>query len=499
MDDTVGTECGVFAAIDFKQNPIFPYIYWGMRAQNHRGHQSHGFLTYDTKFNVHRGLDLIPKIKASDIPRWLSRLPGHVGIGNVRYTTSGRLNKEALIRGTQPVTVETDKVKLALSFNGNIVNTIRLKKELCKTFPCFSYECDAELICRNLAVELMQGQDLHSAVKTCINEVEGAFSVSGITHEGELFAFKDPYGLRPLSTGCNPEGNICAFSSETVGFDINGFDHGFEIQPGEFVKAVEGNFERKQIVVPKRKALCAFEFAYFARPDSKLNGSYVYEVREGFGKNLGREYADIVKNSDVIFSLPETSDDAAYGLHEETGLRWERGTRRHRYVTDRAFILLSQERYSTINRKLNIVDHRIAGRNLILVDDSIVRGDTTRVVVDKVRKFGAKEIHLFITFPRIIGPCFYGIDMATYGELIGSTKTPEEIAKIIGANSVNFQSIKGFVKATGMKKEDLCFGCATGEYPTPLAQRLANWMRKRFESGHKETGRLYEIDVENIT
>jgi amidophosphoribosyltransferase len=498
MDDSVGMECGVFSAIDFERKPIFPYVYWGMRAQNHRGHQSHGFLTFDGKFHVHRSLDLIPKIKKKEIQKWLTLLPGYVGIGNVRYTTSGRLEEEALIKGTQPVSVETEKLKLAISFNGNIVNTIQMKKEICKTLPNFSYECDAELLVRKLAIELMKGEDLQSAVKTCMEEVEGAFSVSGITQEGELFAFKDPYGIRPLCSGCSSNGKICAFSSETVGLDINGFNHGFEIEPGEFVMATEAGFERKQLVAKKRKALCAFEFAYFARPDSRLNGKYVYEVREEFGRNLGRENSDIVKDADLILSLPETSDDAAFGLHEETGLRWERGTRRHRYVTDRAFILLSQERYSTINRKINIVDHKLAGKNLIVVDDSIVRGDTTRVVIEKMRKLGAKKIHLFITFPRIIGPCFYGIDMATYGELIGSTRTPEEIAKVVGADSVNYQSIEGFVKATGMRKDELCFGCTTGEYPTPLAQRLANWMRRKFESGHKETGRIYEIDVEHL-
>ncbi len=498
MEDSVGMECGLFGAIDFEQKPIFPPLYWGMRAQNHRGHQSHGFLTFDGKFNIYRNLDLIPKIKRKNIQEWLVGLPGYVGIGNVRYTTSGRLDEEALIKGTQPITMDTEKFKLAISFNGNIVNTVQLKKELSKDFPNFSYECDAELICRKLATELMRNHNLQSAVKTCMEKIEGAFSVSGITHEGDLFAFKDPFGLRPLCSGCNSNGNICAFSSETVGLDINGFNHSFEIEPGEFVIATRKGFEREQLVAKRRKALCAFEFAYFARPDSRLNGRYVYEVREEFGRNLGREYSDIVENADLILSLPETSDDAAFGLHEETGLRWERGTRRHRYVTDRAFILLSQERYSTINRKINIIDHKLAGKNLIVVDDSIVRGDTTRVVVEKMRKLGAKKIHLFITFPRIIGPCFYGIDMATYGELIGSTHEPEEIAKVIGADSVNYQSVNGFVKATGMRRDELCFGCATSRYPTPLAQRLANWMRRKFESGHKEAGRIYEIDVENL-
>jgi len=498
MDGTVGMECGVFSAIDFERKPIFPHVYWGMRAQNHRGHQSHGFLTFDGRFNVHRSLDLIPKIKKGEIQDWLTRLPGHVGLGNVRYTTSGRLDDESLMKGTQPVMVDTKKMKLAISFNGNIVSTKETKKEICETFPDFCYECDAELICRKLAIELMKDYDLQSAAATVMKEVEGAFSVSGITQEGELFAFKDPYGLRPLCTGFSSKGNISAFSSETVGLDINGFSHGFEIEPGEFVTASKEGLNRKKLVSSAKKSLCAFEFAYFARPDSILNGKYIYEIREEFGRNLGRENSDIVKSADLILSLPETSDDAAFGLHEETGLRWERGTRRHRFVTDRAFILLSQERYSTINRKINIIGKKLAGKNLIVVDDSIVRGDTTRVVVDKIRKLGAKKIHLFITFPRIIGPCFYGIDMATFGELIGSTREPEEIAKSIGADSVNYQSMNAFVKATGMPKDDLCFGCTTGKYPTPLAERLAKWMRRRFDSGYKETERIYEVNLENL-
>jgi amidophosphoribosyltransferase len=331
-----------------------------------------------------------------------------------------------------------------------------------------------------------------------MEEVEGAFSVTGLTKTGELFAFKDLYGLRPLCSGTNSDGNIFSFSSETVGLDINGFNYDSELKPGELVFATKEGFAREQLLPTRKKALCAFEFAYFARPDSRLNGKYVYEVREEFGRNLGRENPDIVEKADLIISLPETSNDAAFGLHEETGLRWERCTRRHRYVTDRAFILLSKERFSTINRKINIVDHRLAGKNLIVVDDSIVRGDTTRVVVQKMRKLGAKKIHLFITFPRIIGPCFYGIDMATYRELIGSQKTPDEIAQKVGADSVNYQSIDNFVCATGMCKNELCFGCTNGKYPTPLAQRLANWMRKRFDAGHEETGRIYEIDIENL-
>jgi amidophosphoribosyltransferase len=493
MDDYIKMECGAFGAVDFAGDYIFPSLYWGMRAQNHRGHQSYGFLTFNGKFNVHKGLDLIPKIKKKEIQDWLDRLPGSLGIANVRYTTSGGKDEESIIRGTQPVMAENGRYKFALSFNGNVVNTINLKNEIREESPNFSYDCDLELISRKLLMEFEKGKDLVSAVKTCMEEVEGAFSVVGITQNGELFAFKDSYGIRPLCSGCSADQKTCAFSSETVGLNINGLEQNFELNPGEFVLATKDGFKREQLVPVTKKALCSFEFAYFARPDSRLNGKYVYEVREAFGRNLGREYRDIAKRCDMIISLPETSDDAAFGLHEETGLRWERAIRRHRYVSERAFILLPQERYATIDKKINILDHKFNEKKIVVVDDSIVRGDTTRVVVEKLRKMGAKEIHLFITFPRIIGPCFYGIDMATYRELIGSTRTAEEIAKEIGADSVNYQSLEGFVKATGMRRDELCFGCATGTYPTPLAQRLAKWMREYFEKGYKETGRIYEL------
>jgi len=493
MDDYLKMWCGAFGAVDFAGSSIFPCLYWGIRAQNHRGHQSHGFLTFNGNFNIYRGLDLIPKIKKNEIQSWLERLPGNLGIANVRYTTSGGKDEESLIRGTQPVTAENGKDKIALSFNGNVVNTVQLTKEIQRESPNFSYDCDVELISRKLLIELKKQKDLVSAVKTCMKEIEGAFSVVGITQDGELFAFKDPHGIRPLCSGCDAVQKLYAFSSETVGLDINGLEHSFELNPGEFVLASKDGFKREQLVAGRKKAFCAFEFAYFARPDSRMNGKYVYEIREAFGRNLGIEYSDIVKKCNMIISLPETSDDAAFGLHEETGLRWERATRRHRYVSERAFILLPQERYATIDRKINILNHKFRGKKVVVVDDSIVRGDTTKVVVNKLRKIGVKEIHLFITFPRIIGPCPYGIDMATYSELIGSTRLPEVIAMEIGADSVNYQSVEGFVKATGMRRDELCFGCVTGHYPTPLADKLAKKMREQFERGYPETGRLYEL------
>ncbi len=490
--------CGVFGAQDFKQGSVFPYIYWGLRSQNHRGHQSHGFVTFNGRFNLYRDLDLVPKVKREDLRSWLAKLPGHVGIGSVRYTTSGGTDQSSLKRGTQPFLAERDRAKVAISFNGNIVNNSRLKREIKEEFPGFSYECDAELVCRKLLLGLLEKGDLASSVTACMKEIEGAFSVAGITREGGLFAFKDPYGIRPLCCGHSEDGKIYAFSSETVGLDINGFEFDFEVEPGELVIASEGGFARERLAECERRAFCGFEFAYFARPDSRLGDRYVYEIREDFGRNLGREYSEITKNADIIISIPQTANDAAYGLHEETGIRWERASRRHRYVTERAFILLPRERHSTIDRKINILDRRLRGKNVAVVEDSIVRGDTTKTIVRKLRNKGAKRIDLFITFPRIIGPCFYGIDMATYGELIGSKHEAEEMAEIIGADTVNYQSLDGFIRATGFKRDELCLGCITGEYPTPLAQKIADEMKERFERGYEETGRIYELASEEI-
>jgi len=495
MGEELKIACGVFAAANFQNRPVFSHIYWGLRAQNHRGHQSHGFLTFkDGKFHVHRSLDLVPKIRTSAIQEWFGRLPGNVGVGNVRYTTSGKCDDKSLIRGTQPVTVSKNGLKLAVSYNGNVVNTFQLKKEIARKFPGFSYEGDADLICHKLMMELSKSKDLTAAVETCMREIDGAFSVAGVTQDGDLFAFKDPHGIRPLCAGHSADGSTYVFSSETVSLDINGLVRDFELEPGELVRVSKDGFERQKLVSDDRKAFCAFEFAYFARPDSRFDDRYVYEVREEFGRNLARENPGIVRDADMILSVPETGDDSALGVHEASGLRWERASRRHRYVTERAFLLLSKERTATIDRKINILGSKVEGKRIIVTEDSIVRGDTTRVIVEKLRRMGAEKVCIFVTFPRIIGPCLYGIDMATYGQLIGSKHSTEEIAKIIGADAVCYQSLEGLVKATGFKQDQLCMACLTGRYPTPLAQKLADEMKKRFLEGYEETGRLYETE-----
>jgi len=442
-------------------------------------------------------LDLVPKIKKAAGDEWFGKLQGSIGIGNVRYTTSGKCDEKSILEGTQPVIGIMDKMKLAVSFNGNIISTEALKEELKVNFKDFVYNCDSDIVCYKLLLGFKRGKGLVGAVRDVMNGLDGAFSVIGILEDGTFFAFKDPHGIKPLCAGHSSDRQILAFSSETVSLDMNSFELDFELYPGELVIATEGGFVRQQVIEKSRQAFCAFEYAYFARPDSRFSSKYVYEIREAFGKNIVYENWDVVKECNVIISVPETGDDPAMGVHEASNLRWERASRRHRYVTERAFISLVNERFSTIDKKINILGSKVAGKNVIICEDSIVRGDTTKVIIDKLRKSGAKKVFVFSTFPRIIGPCFYGIDMSTYGELVGARNSPEEIAKIIGADGVCYQSIDKLVEATEQTRDQLCLACVTGKYPTPLAQEMADLSKKKFLEGCEETKRVYETE-ENL-
>ncbi|MDR0798128.1 MAG: hypothetical protein LBE70_05410, partial [Nitrososphaerota archaeon] len=331
--------CGIFGVKNFNNQTVFPYIYWGLRAQNHRGHQSHGFLTYNQgQFFIHKKLDLVPKIKTEAINEWLEKLPGAIGIGNVMYTTSGKSDETSIMQETQPITSISDEIKLAISFNGSIISTEELKAELSNNFKAFVYNCDASIVYYKLLLGFKQGKDLVGAVREVMEDLDGAFSVTGILGDGTFFAFKDPHGIKPLCAGHSPDKQTFAFSSETVSLDMNSFEFDFELYPGELVIATKEGFIRQRIIEKTKHAFCSFEYAYFARPDSQFNSKYVYEYREDFGKNIVYENLDIVKECDMIMSVPETGDDPAMGVHEASKLRWERASRRHRYVTERAFI-----------------------------------------------------------------------------------------------------------------------------------------------------------------
>ncbi len=475
--------CGVYG-VHVKGGEALPYLYWGLLAQNHRGHQSHGFATYNGGIKVFKELGLIPPTSYLSSKPEIRELSGGVGIGNVRYATSGSCDESSLRRDAMPIMVSGGGRSIAISLNGNIVNVRDLRGEF------GDGGSDAHILCRMLLKGVHEGGSLEESVRICMERAEGSFSITGLTGDGTLFAFKDPYGFKPLCYGGGDDAE--AFSSESVGLDINGIERIGEVNPGELLVLDGSLASREQLVPCRRRAFCSFEFAYFARPDSIFGERYVYEVRRDFGVNLASRYSEVASRCDMVISLPETANDAAYGFHEESGLPWEMATRRHRYVTQRAFIMGAEERKNVVYRKVNILKPKICGKRIAVIDDSIVRGDTTRSAVKRLRAAGAKEIHLFITFPRIIGPCFYGVDMATYGELIGARLTTEEIAEEIGADSVNYQPLKDYVRATGMKMDELCLGCVTGEYPTPNANRLVKETRERILRGEPEYGRIYE-------
>jgi len=488
--------CGVYGVFDSQHGSILPYLYWGLLSQNHRGQQSYGFLTFDTSFHNYSMLGLVPRMKRHKLRRHIAELPGSVGIANVRYSTSGQTNPHALMLDTQPYLYECPEVKLAISYNGNVVNVAELRKEISEKLGTAT-TADSELICKKICLGIIAGHSMAEAVRTCLEEVEGAYSVVGITERGELFAFRDRLGIKPLCLGSSEDGGLFAFSSETVGLDINDFNHNMlMVEPGELVTVTESGVRRERLLDSRRKALCAFEFAYFSRPDSLLNGAskYVYEARTSFGRNLALLAVrnGIANQIDCVVPVPETSEDAAYGFHAELNLPLERAIRRHRFVTDRAFITLPHERQGILGKKMNVLGDRLKGKRIALIDDSIVRGDTTNSIIEKLRSSGVKDVHVFITFPKIVSPCFYGIDMATYKELIGSFHSPEDVTKLIGADSVTYQPIEDFVAATGLTENDLCMACITSNYPTPLAQRLADEARERLLKGETETGRVYE-------
>ncbi len=491
MGDELRVACGVYGVLDHRGDPVLPNMYWGLKSLNHRGHQSHGFTTYDGELHTRKGLNLIPRLSLGGMEKWTNELPGSVGIGNVRYSTSGGVDEKSLLCDTQPVVVEyPSKRWIALSYNGNIVNALQLEEEV-QIKESVKCNCDSAAFCWKLIMELDNHRDVPEAVKACMNDIEGAYSVAILLPENRLIAFRDPHGIRPLCAGGSIGKEVSAIASESIGLEINGFKFEFEVNPGELIEASSNGFKRYPLIRNGGK-LCAFEFAYFARPDSFLGSKYVYEVRERFGQNLFKEYSDILKRCDVIASMPETADDAAFGLHESSGIHWERAIRRHRYVTERAFIMLSRERRTVLNKKVSILEQRLKGKRVAIVDDSIVRGDTMREIIKRLRGAGAREIHVFVTFPKIIAPCLYGVDMATYGELIGSSHTSEEIGRFLGADTINYQSIDGLAKSIDLSQGQLCLACITGRYPTSTAQKIADRMKNLFENGVKEQSRIYE-------
>jgi len=470
----VRENCGVVGAINRNGNVVHN-IWLGLLALQHRGQEAWGIYTFDHhRFHHRKQLGLLGNLNNPD------DLKGSIGIGHVRYSTVGQpaeddayRNPQKIEEFAQPYFSDRPRGGIALCHNGNLVNFADLCRDLRSDGTFLTGTCDSEVMLKILVKELNDRGDVEKAVKRCMANFEGAFSVVVLTGNRELIAFRDPNGFRPLCFG--ESDGLLMFASESVALDINGIHSHSNVKPGELVIIQENEtLTRKQLVDQVHHARCMFEYVYFSRPDSKIDDRDVYSARIRLGRNLARTYKT---HADVIVPVPDTARPAAEGISRETGIPVLEGLIKNRYV-GRTFIMPNQQgRDNAVHLKLNAVRGVVGEKNVLLVDDSIVRGTTMRKIVNLVREAGAKRVEVWITCPPIKSPCFYGIDMSTHSELIASKRSVDEIREIIGADELSYQTVSGLIDALGYPKEETCLACLTGEYPTPLAQRVADETR----------------------
>jgi amidophosphoribosyltransferase len=474
--------CGI-AATYLKETFNAPFIlYQALIALQHRGQESCGISTLvNNNLIIKKYMGLVTQCFNENV---LNELKSKLGIAHVRYSTTGK----SAIEDAQPFLFKEGNFEMALAFNGNIVNLIELRKKVKEKGYNFVGNGDGELLTALVFFAIKESKDIEEAVKKIMEEVEGAYSAVMMTNEGQVIAFRDPIGFRPLIISFNKNGDAL-LASETVAADINDFNEIQTVNPGELIIIDGEKIERKKIIQNNHQHFCMFELVYFSRPDSIYEGKSVYEIRYRLGQELARTYKT---DADIIVPIPDTSRPAAEAISRETGIPVVEGLIKNRYI-GRTFIMPSQkERERTVKLKLNPIKPLIKDKKVLLIDDSIVRGTTIKNIIEIIRKAGAKKVEVWITCPPIISPCFYGIDIAIHGELIASNKKVEEIAKEIGADRLCYQTLEGLIRATGME-ERLCLSCLTGIYPTPLAQRLANMLKDK-----KIQQRYWEVDVAQI-
>ncbi len=448
-------ECGVFG-IYAPGHDVARVAYFGLFALQHRGQESAGIASAlrGREIMAIRDQGLVAQVFDE---HKLRSLVGDMAIGHVRYSTTGASEWE----NTQPI-VRNDCRTLALAHNGNLINAVELHAELRERDVPFSSTSDSEIIAALLACH--PAEQIEDAVADVLPRLRGAFSTVVLTEES-VVAFRDPHGLRPLVLGMieNETGpaSYCV-ASESCAFDLIGARYLREVLPGEVLTLTEGGVRTRMVASGERRAFCVFEYIYFARPDSKMAGTVLQVARGRMGEILWRE-APV--EADLVIPVPDSGNAAARGLARAAGLPQDDGFIKNRYVA-RTFIQPGQElRRHGLRLKFNPMPEVVAGKRLIVVDDSIVRGNTTRQIVQMLRDAGAAEIHLRISAPPIQHPCHYGIDMSTREEMIAHGRTVEEIADELGADSLHYLSLAGVYEAVGVSRDTHCDACFSGEYP----------------------------------
>ncbi len=445
-------KCGVVGISFGRKRRVAPFLYNALRALQHRGQESCGVTVYDGKdLSLHSGMGYVHEVLGK---RNLDDLEGSCGIGHTRYSTTGG----SLARNVQPFVGSTDVGDLALGHNGDIVNACEIMQDRQARGWAFLTSSDSELILRLLANELVDTPEVPKAMATVAKRLRGAYSLCVQVGES-VYGVRDPLGIRPLYLGHIEDGYM--FASESVAIDTLGGDLIRDVEPGEVVEVRNGRLTSHRFAKSPRTAHCMFEWVYFARPDSIIEGSEVYKVRQKIGRILAREHPI---EADVAFGVPDSGRAHALGYATEAGIEYDEGMMKNRYV-GRTFILPSQRtRESDTLAKLNPIKSVVSGKRVVMVDDSIVRGTTMRRIVKMLRRAGAETVHVRIGVPHIIAPCPFGIDMKTRDQFLARGRTDEEIAKIIGADSVGYLSLPGLEEAIGLPLDRLCCGCLTEEY-----------------------------------
>ena len=454
LDDHFHDHCGVFGVFGHPEAAKLAYL--GLYALQHRGQESAGIVSSDgSELHFHRAMGEVEEIFT---PPVLAKLPGSLAMGHTRYSTAG----DKGLLNAQPIVIDCNKGKVALGHNGNLTNAAEWRRRLEHRGSIFQTNSDTEVIVHLLARS--QARNLSGALGDALNQVEGAYSLVMLTQD-ELYAVRDPRGFRPLVLGKLGETWLAA--SETCAFDLLNAQYVREVEPGEMVRISKSGVESIRFAPQKPHQQCIFEHVYFSRPDSIIFGRSVNSSREALGRALAKEHP---VDADIVVPVPDSGVPAAVGYALESKIPFRMGLIRNHYI-GRTFIEPSQAiRNFGVKLKLNPVRSLIEGRRVILVDDSIVRGTTSRKIVRMVREAGAREVHVRISCPPTISPCYYGVDTPTREELIASSNSPEEICKFLAADSLGYVSMKALRESVADTQGAFCTSCYTGIYPTDLVQ-----------------------------
>jgi amidophosphoribosyltransferase len=448
--------CGVFGVYAWGID-IARLIFFALFALQHRGQESAGIAIADGgEIKIHTSMGLVSQAFAEDD---LALLKGHVGIGHNRYSTTGSSRPT----NAQPIIAKSEGLTIALAHNGNIINAQTLRDELQERGYSFRTTTDSEVIANLILAS--PGKSLEEKIRRAMRRLQGVYSLTILT-QNKLIGVRDPLGVRPLCLGTVDGGWVIA--SESCALDHIGAQFVKEIAPGEIV-IIDGDGVKSFQGKSDKKALCIFEYIYFARPDSVIQGKLLYQARQAMGEMLAREHP---VDADLVMGVPDSATSAGTGYSRASGIPYCEGLLKNRYV-GRTFIEPDQRiRELGVQLKFNPLSRIIAGKRLVVVDDSIVRGTTTPHVVTLLRKAGAKEVHLRICAPPIRFPCFFGVDMATKWELIAARKTIPEIRNFLGADSLGYLSLDGLIQAVDLPRDIFCLACFTGDYPIPVQMEM---------------------------